>query len=298
MRTGTLISGILHVLLVLFAAGIFPSLLRDPNELQTNIVPVELLTIDDITNVMAQSDEPEPEEEPEEEPPAEEPEEEQVAIKEPEPEPEPEPEIEEEEPEIIPAEEDEVAPEPEEEPEPEEVAEAPAPPPLPNIRPQRKPKPPEKEFSFDDITALLDKLPEEEQLRNPQEVPNDASRPEEEPRRGVGLQTGMTMTIRDAFQSQVQRCWNVVALMGAPEGTIVSFKIKLNRDGTLAEQPEFVRDWSVNAAGNPFYLRAAETAQRAIISCQPYNLPQEAYSGPDGWNQLELIFDPRFMQGR
>ena len=297
MRTGTLISGILHGLLLAYLYFGLPSMLGDPDDLPQVIVPVELLTIDDITNVMAQTDEPEPEEEPEEEPPADEPEE-QVVMKEPEPEPEPEPEVEEEEPEIIPAEDDEVAPEPEEEPEPEEVAEAPAPRPLPNVRPQRKPKPPEKEFSFDDITALLDKLPEEEQVRNPQEVPNEARPQAEEPRRGVGLQTGMTMTIRDAFQSQVQRCWNVVALLGAPEGTITSFRVKLNRDGTLAEQPEFIRDWSVNTAGNPFYLRAAETAQRAIISCQPYNLPQDGYSGPEGWNEFIANFDPSFMQGR
>ena len=140
MRFGAFISGTLHTLLILYAIVTLPSQFGEVAE-QAPIF-VELLTIDEVTNVMAKVEEPQPEPETEE-PPAEEQEEIEVAVKEPEPElelepepePEPEPEIEEEEAEIVPLEEEEVVepeieePAPEEEPEPEEeqkVAEVPA----------------------------------------------------------------------------------------------------------------------------------------------------------------------------
>ena len=80
------------------------------------------------------------------------------------------------------------------------------------------------------------------------------------------------------FQSQVERCWK------KPYGGIeaqraeAAFVIRLKRDGTLEAMPQ--------PEGHPAtpYLRVyQESALRAIIECQPYNLPAAFF---DEWKLL------------
>ncbi len=294
MRSGVIISGLLHTGVILFAIVTLPSVL-EPNAMPT-IIPVELLAIEEETNIRQrqEAEEPEPEPEPEEQPP--EPETQELAAIEPpapEPEPEPEPEIVEK---IAAPEEPEPKPEPEPEPEP-EVAEADQQP-LPNVRPLTKPEPPKKdEFNLDQIAALLDKIPEEKTPpRTPSEIPEQRQAlVEEAPDIGAGLQSALTLSEIDAFRVQMRRCWSVPAGAAYSEDLVVTIRVFLNSDGTLSRAPELIANSRFSLSTNSYYRTAAESAVRAIQRCQPFRMPQEKYTN---WRELELTFDPGDMLGR
>jgi outer membrane biosynthesis protein TonB len=87
------------------------------------------------------------------------------------------------------------------------------------------------------------------------------------------------------FKEQVERCWK------KPYGSIESqnpeaaFEIKLRRDGTLESAPI--------PEGTPTtpYLRVyQESALRAIVECQPYNLPAAFF---DEWKYFAPVFTER-----
>jgi outer membrane biosynthesis protein TonB len=87
------------------------------------------------------------------------------------------------------------------------------------------------------------------------------------------------------FKEQVERCWK------KPYGGIESqnpeaaFEIKLKRDGTLESAPI--------PEGTPTtpYLRVyQESALRAIVECQPYNLPAAFF---DEWKYFAPVFTER-----
>ena len=292
MKLGALISGLLHAGFILFLIVGLPSALQGPME--PVILPAELLTIDEFTNIQRQPEE-EPEEDVAEQPAEPEQEQQLAAVEPPRARPEPEPE----EAEIIPAEEEpepEPVPEPEPEPEPEPVAAKP-PPPLPTVRPSVKPDPPKEEFNLDQIAALLDKSREEPSQERPiQDVPNTPPPPPDQAADvSAGLQTAMTMSEIDAFRVQMRRCWNVPAGAAYSEGLIVTVRVFLNPDGTVAREPELIGNQRWSLEQDPFYRTAAESAVRAIKRCQPFQMPVEKYAS---WRELELTFDPRDMLGR
>ncbi len=294
MRLGVFISGSLHILLILYAIVTLPRAFEDAGV--PMIIPVELYEIADETNIMARREDPVEETE---EPPAqeEEPEPPKQEVKEPEPEPEPEPEIE-EDVELIPEEDPEPEDEPDPEPEEEQVAEAPPPPPLPAYVPVIKPPPPPEKFDLDNIAALLDKMPEEEEPRqDPLGIPNQQQVLDENlPDRAFGAGTGLTLSQEDAFRQQMAKCWSPPTGAALAEDLVVAFEIRMNPDGTLAGMPRVREDMS--STTHPYYLVSAESALRALQICQPYQLPPDRYRGVNGWNTLLMTFSPRSMLGR
>jgi outer membrane biosynthesis protein TonB len=87
------------------------------------------------------------------------------------------------------------------------------------------------------------------------------------------------------FQSQVEKCWK------KPYGGLESqnpqavFDIKLKRDGTLEAPP-----LPVGTPATPYLRVYQESALRAIIECQPYNLPAAYF---DEWKYFEPVFAER-----
>jgi len=291
VKFGLFISGSLHALFILFAIVTLPSAF-EPSELPS-IIPVDLLTVDEMTNIMARQEvKPEEKPEPKAKKPAPEPK--KVAAIEPPPPPEPEAdEVVEKVPELKKTE----MPEPKPEPEKQAAQEEP-PKKLPNIRPRTKPKPPPKKKNFDlnQIAALLDKMPkEEEKPHEPQMVPGTPEKVEDAPKQGAGLQTGLTLSEEDALRVQMQRCWSVPAGAVNPEELVVTFRIFFNEDGTLARPPELLENGPYTLRANPFYRAAAESALRALKRCQPFTMPAGKYAV---WQETEMTFDPRLMVGR
>jgi len=278
MRAGILFSTALHggLLAAMFIA------LPDAAPLQvapSRALPVELVTIDEFTNLR---DIPRPEPTPE--PPAEE-------IAEPEPEPEPIAEL---PPEPLP--EPEPAPVPAPEPalalEPEPVSEPapePEPEPEPEPKPQPKPEPPRAEpkpaFDPTQIAALLDKLPEEE--------PQPVRRSEPQRARQAGPAAQLTMSEIDAFKVQMRRCWSVPAGAANAASLVVRIKVFLRPDGSLSQPPQLINN-SRLLSGDSYFRAAADSAMRAIRRCAPFQMPADKYAS---WREIDLNFDPREMLG-
>jgi colicin import membrane protein len=155
-------------------------------------------------------------------------------------------------------------------PQPPQAAAQPAPP---------KPKP-DRVFDQSRIAALLDKRDPSREAVTGAELNANAALGTA---RGRAADNSATWT--SAFQAQVERCWK------KPYGSLdqqkpeVVFDIRLKRDGTLESMPVPV--------GNPTtpYLRAyQESALRAIIACQPYNLPPTMF---EQWKFFEPVFTDR-----
>lgn len=193
-------------------------------------------------------------------------------------------------PEPAPQQEADAAPEPEPTPEPQQQAE-PEPTPTTNVVPRARPTPPPRRpeqtrsvasqsnesFDADRISSLLNKV-------EPTGGGAGASRASAGIRSG-GTNAAMTMTELDALRTQIQRCWNPPIGARGAEDLLVRIGMSLNRDGSVAGNPEIL-----NSSPNPFFQAAADSARRAVLRCQPYNLPVEKY---DTWRDIRVTFDPR-----
>jgi outer membrane biosynthesis protein TonB len=268
MRKGIIVSAALHMGVIGATMVTWPSAFSQSEE-ALPIVPVELITIADATNIQATAREIEP--------PA-------PDIPEPEPaiaEPEPEPELVEAlPPEPLP----ELEPEPE--PEPEEVAELEPEPDPPPPAPVEKPEPQRDEFNLDSVIALLES-------RAPAAAP---APPADQTRAGIGDNSAMTMNLVDLLRTQMYQCWSPPIGSPNPEELIVEVNVYLAPNGGLARAPQLSAASRAAAAGNPFMRAAAESALRAVNICAPYrNLPADQYGQ---WNEVRIIFDPTRMAGR
>ncbi|MEE2566408.1 cell envelope integrity protein TolA [Hyphobacterium marinum] len=241
------------------------------------IVPVDLVTLADTTNVRAAAPDPVVEEIPPEPEPAVEEEADAVA----DPPAATSPPVEEERPvEVI----DDGAPD-EAEPEPEVVEETPTPP-TPRERPEQ-PRQQQTERQQEQASVDLDYLSGlVDQARESQ--PRDRGNAETgERREGAGAGTAMTATLADLVISQAQPCFRSSIDAPNPERLNVTVRVRLNRDGSLAEPPVSTNSGRIRASGDPFWLVAEERALAAIIDCSPFRLPADQYSQ---WRLIDVTF--------
>lgn len=99
----------------------------------------------------------------------------------------------------------------------------------------------------------------------------------------------MSQSELDALRGMVAQCWNPpVGAVGA-EDLKVRVRFNLSQDGQVSGQPEVM-----NSSGNPAFGAASSSAVRAIMRCQPYNLPISKY---EAWQEVIINFDPREMLG-
>jgi len=189
-------------------------------------------------------------------------------------------------------------------PQQEQQAETPPPPPEPTVEPIKAPPPPplpvpktkpqteapqkKEKFDINNIMALLDK-------RAPAEKSAPNVRAADRIIKGIGAQTAMTADLQDAMLSQIRDCWSPPVGAPHPEELVVEFELFLNPDGSVAQPPQLSAA-SQSAVGHDSYTRAAaEAARRAIYTCAPYKLPANRYSD---WRDITLNFDPRQMMGQ
>jgi len=175
-------------------------------------------------------------------------------------------------------------PEPPKQAEAEPLAEAPQPA-VPKHRPPPAPKQQEdkKNFDVDKVLALLNKVaPSQSAAPDAPEAQRNV--------RGFGAQNAMTADLQDALRSQISRCWSPPVGAPHPERLVVSFDLFLNPDGSVAQPPQ-----SLDNSDDPFFHAAKEAALRAIYTCAPYKLPADRYAQ---WREINpFIFDPRQMLG-
>ncbi len=138
-------------------------------------------------------------------------------------------------------------------------------------------------FNPDKISALLNKT-----------TPTGGGTQRQSRQASLGSRTGndnarMTQSELDALRAQISRCWNPPIGAESAEGLSVKVKVFLNRDGSVARPPKVL-----NTGSDPFFRAAADSARRAVLRCQPYQMPADKY---DAWNEVNVTFDPRELFG-
>lgn len=259
------------------------------------IVPVDIVTISEVTNVrtVVRTEKP-PEEKVDDPPPPEPPLEDLLedvdalpeditqTAEEETPPPPPDKAQEQEPEDIVPEEVEEKKPEPKkEEPKPE---------------PKKNEKPRD---ALDDLLndnlfeteeqPLIDKAAKENSRTPPpppprQEPPKE--QPAAEPQRGVGERTANEARVEALLWSKMAVCWGTVADLPDPERLAVTVRVRLKRDGTLDGEPELVSPRRA-PIGDRFMGQAIERAMRAVRTCQAYQLPGDDY---DVWREITMNF--------
>lgn len=135
------------------------------------------------------------------------------------------------------------------------------------------------------IAALLDK-------REP--TRHAAAGDQLSPNAGIGKSNGnaavLSQSELDALRKRLQECWNPpVGAMNASNLKVV-MRVFFKQDGFVAAQPQLVA-----GTPSPFGPAMAESAKRAILTCQPFKmLRAETY---EQWKDIEITFDPKDMFG-
>jgi outer membrane biosynthesis protein TonB len=159
------------------------------------------------------------------------------------------------------------------------------PPPKPQAQaatPPPQPPKPKAERTFDQtkIAALLDKRDPTRQAVTGDTLNSNAA---------LGLAHGKaadnSATWGAMFQSQVERCWKKPYGGIESQNPEIAFEIKLKRDGTLETSPV-----PEGTPATPYLRVYQESALRAIIECQPYNLPAAYF---DEWKYFAPVFTER-----
>lgn len=162
-------------------------------------------------------------------------------------------------------------------------------------KPEKKPEPkpvekkPEKKkeqkkFNPDDIAAFLNKT--DDKRTAPQKPQTEAGTPNQAEFNVSGADDKMSATIGDLIQQKLIKCWTVPP--GAREAQIsVKIRFFLNADGTVSGLPQVL-----NSNPDPLFATTAQSAQSAVMDCQPYELPQDRY---DLWQDNTVNFNPNMM---
>jgi outer membrane biosynthesis protein TonB len=138
-------------------------------------------------------------------------------------------------------------------------------------------------FDPKQIAALLDKRAPQRQAATGQAVNQDPS---------LGYSNAppaqLSQSEIDALRRRLSECWSPpVGAANAPNLRVV-LRVLFKRDGSVSAPPALVA-----GSPSPYGPAMAESAKRAILSCQPFTmLRAENY---ELWKDIEITFDPRDM---
>ena len=158
--------------------------------------------------------------------------------------------------------------------------------PTPPKPPAAAAKPPEekkiKERVYDQskIAELIDKRDPSRRASTGETLNSNAS---------LGLSKGRagdnSATWGSMFRRQVENCWKKPYGGIEQERPEVAFNIRLTKEGKLEAMP--VPD---GTPSTPYARAYSESAMRAIIQCQPYNLPAQFF---EEWRAFTPVFQER-----
>lgn len=293
IRTSGFTSAGAHLGVIVLAQFGLP-LVFTPPPVTATVIPVEVVRLDDVTRPPpAATPEPEPESTREATP--------QAPPRPPQPVPEPP-----KPPEIKPVAKAEPTPPPPPpvvipKPEPAPPVANPEPPkpepePKPQIAkasPKAKPKPPEQKRDFDSILKDLsaDKTPKKalERSREPETVNNKgADAPKQSQVSEVASIRELDL-LANMIRENVRKCWS------PPPGALdadtlqVVLRIILEKDGNVRS---VVVENDLRMQVDNYFRAAAEAARRAVLKCQPLELPADKY---EIWKRIRINFDPGKM---
>ncbi len=319
MKKELLVSIALHIIVVLLLTfGRLPYRGLKDEEI---LVPIEMVSVGDITQsnkplstaIKVDDPKPQPPKAPEEAPkkpesqttPVPQPPKSDGIVKEKNPEKDEKEDAEKEEPEEELMEEDEVEEEEEEEPEeiiPEEKPKEPEKPkekakpkekekPKPKPKADKKDEKKQKKLKAQDILKNLVSSKASPSAKSEDSKEEDVTSSEDSDDLPKGDE--MTMTELDAVKQQLARCWKVDVGAKGIDDLKIPLHIQFNRDLTIRQVSVIDRD---RYQSDPFYQAAARRAINALHApeCTPLKLPLRKY---EQWKDFKVTFDPKQMAG-
>jgi colicin import membrane protein len=158
-------------------------------------------------------------------------------------------------------------------------------------RKRREAEAKKKQFDAENISALLNKIPDKGGPRP--SVPLDEQAKAKGPVLGAPegrdrqISASELAVIGQIIRACVQSRWNVQAGGEAAMDILVKLRLRFNQDGTLAGDPVVM-----NPQNTTTFAVLSEGAKRAAQACEPYSLPPEKY---DVWKDIVLNFSLRDM---
>jgi len=151
-------------------------------------------------------------------------------------------------------------------------------------KPKEQPKP-QPQFDPTKIAALLDK-------RDPQRMASAGAVTNPAPSLGYvdGAAAQLSQSEIDALRRRLAECWNVPAGAANAGQLKVVLRVLLNKDGSVAAAPQLVA-----GSASSFGPAMAESAKRAILTCQPFTMLRADHY--QQWKDMEITFDPIEMFG-
>ncbi len=150
-----------------------------------------------------------------------------------------------------------------------------------------------KEFDANRIAALLNKVPDSSAPAGSPEPPTTPTKAKG-PAAGApeGRDSVLTASQRSLLgvmmKRAVSRCWNINSGLEGIDRVVVEVEVRLGTDGRLQQTPRVV-----NSGPGSLFADAANSAVRALVQCEPYDMPAEFYQG--GWDHMVVTFDPQRM---
>jgi colicin import membrane protein len=160
-------------------------------------------------------------------------------------------------------------------------------PPKPDDNSPHKPEQNSPKFDANQVAQLLDKRDPRRELASAETLNDKAT---------LGAATGaaaaqLSQSEIDALRARLKQCWNPPSALDSidPDGkTHVYLRVLLKLDGSLAQPPAVV-------GGTPSALgpALAESAERAVLTCQPFTMLKPEHYGQ--WQDLTLDFDSKMF---
>lgn len=155
-----------------------------------------------------------------------------------------------------------------------------------------KPEPQKAELDLNKYAAAVDKSRE----RQPEIGQQQTMKSEEnfyvyanENQAAIGQGTSLTVNELDALKQKMYQCWRIPADAKNPSELVVTVRVKMRSDGVVSDA-RLHEPAKVKASSNPFMPVAARRAVNAVTNCGPYDfLPKEKYSA---WQDMVLRFIP------
>ncbi len=102
----------------------------------------------------------------------------------------------------------------------------------------------------------------------------------------------LTATEEEALQAQIFHCWTPPwGMKYVPGDMLVSIQINLDPNGNI-EEMEMLDHKKMNIPGKQKFKALAESVRRALLACQPLNVPSSGY---ERWKKIKFNFDASEM---
>lgn len=159
-------------------------------------------------------------------------------------------------------------------------------PPKPDDNSPQKPEQKSPKFDANQVAQLLDKRDPRRELAAAETLNDTAT---------LGASMGsatakMSQSEIDGLRARISSCWSPPAGVDANSKVYVVLRVLFKPDGSIGNEPVLV-EGSASSLGPAL----AESAKRALLSCQPFTMLRPEHY--DQWKDLELKFDPHELLG-